>query len=212
MGCGYGGPTRFFAGRYGARVVGLTLSNRQHEIAVERCATHETVRFLVCDWLANPFPPGRFEAVVAIESASHMRDKAAFLHECGRVLVPGGRVVVAAWLAAENPAPWSRNHLLGPICTDGRLAGLATASEYRRWMGEAGLTPLTFDDLTRTVRRTWTVCLQRMCGRLLRDREARRYLLDRATTERGFASAVVRIWLAYRIGALRYGIFSATMA
>ena len=38
--------------------------------------------------------------MVAIESASHMPDPVAFVRECHRVSKVGGRVVIAAWLAA----------------------------------------------------------------------------------------------------------------
>lgn len=212
VGSGYGAPAAFFARRHGAHVVGLTLSERQLRLASHRTAEEPNIRFMLRDWLENDFPPACFEAVVAIESASHMPDKQAFLRECRRVLAPGGRVVVAAWLAAEAPARWERRHLLEPICAEGRLCGLATASEYREWMEEAELRPLAFEDLSHGVRRTWTVCVGRVLRRLLGDQEARRYLLDRRRTERVFASAVARIWLAYRTGALRYGIFSATTA
>lgn len=209
VGCGYGGPARFLADHCGARVVGLTLSEAQHRHAVVRAAGDPRTRFLLCDWLHNPFPDAVFDAVVAIESASHMVDKPGFLRECRRVLRPGGRVVVAAWLAAERPGPLVRRHLLEAICREGRLPGLAAESEYRRWMAETGLRLVGFDDLSRRVRRTWTVCIRRLCGRMLEDGEAWRYLLDPEKSERRFALTLARIWIGYRTGAVRYGLFTA---
>lgn len=209
VGCGYGGPARAFAHRYGARVCGITLSRRQAEHARRRSAPKHGPSFVVGDWLDNPFPDGRFNVVVAIESASHMPDKPRFLAECRRVLAPGGRLVVVAWLAAEEPRPWHRRRLLEPICTEGRLPGLASASEYRAWMAETGFAVTSFDDLSEDVRRTWTICVRRLAGRLIRDAEARRYLLDARRSERVFALTVGRIWLAYRVGAVRYGVFTA---
>jgi cyclopropane-fatty-acyl-phospholipid synthase len=38
IGCGWGGAARFFAERYGCRVVGLTVSRQQAELARQRCA------------------------------------------------------------------------------------------------------------------------------------------------------------------------------
>ena len=190
--------------------MGLTLSGAQHAHAVGRSGPGGAVTFLHADWLDNTLPAASFDAVIAIESASHMADKPAFLRECRRVLEPSGRVVVAAWLAAEAPAAWARRRLLEPICTEGRLTGLATESEYRRWLRAAGLRLLGFEDLSRAVRKTWTVSVRRVLGRLARDGAARRYLLDRKRTERVFALAVARIWLAYRTGALRYGVFTAS--
>jgi tocopherol O-methyltransferase len=207
VGCGYGGPALTLTRGYGARVVGVTLSRRQAEHARRRSRPGPS--FVVGDWLDNAFADDRFDVVAAIESVSHMTDKRRFMSECRRVLVPGGRLVVAAWLAAEAPGRWQRRHLLEPICAEGRLPGLATASEYRGWMAEAGLTVTSFDDLSADVRRTWTICVRRLATRLIRDADARRYLLDARRSERVFALTVGRIWLAYRVGALRYGLFTA---
>jgi tocopherol O-methyltransferase len=165
---------------------------------------------MVRNWLESGLPDRHFDAVVAIESASHMPDHQAFIAECRRVLKPGGRLVIAAWLSSESPATWEVEHLLRPICDEGRLAGLPTESEYRRWLEISDLRLLLFDDLSRDVRRTWSVCVRRVCTRLLKDPEARRYVLDAERTERVFALAVARIWAAYRLGALRYGVMTAT--
>jgi len=165
---------------------------------------------MVRNWLESGLPDRHFDAVVAIESASHMPDQQAFIIECARVLKPGGRLVIAAWLSSESPASWEVEHLLRPICDEGRLAGLPTESEYRQWLEAEDLRLLLFDDLSRDVRRTWSVCARRVCIRLLEDPDARSYMLDAARTERVFALAVGRIWLAYRLGALRYGVLTAT--
>lgn len=165
--------------------------------------------YLLGDWLANPLADGSFSAVVAIESASHMPDKREFLRQARRVLTPGGRLVVAAWLSADNPSAWARRWLLEPICDEGRLPGLASESEYRRWMEAEGLRVVAFDDLSDRVRRTWSVCVRRVLARLVRDPEARRYVFDARNSERVFALGVARIWAAYRTGALRYGVFTA---
>lgn len=210
VGCGYGGPARAFATRWGAEVIGLTLSKEQHRHAEREADGDPRQRFLMRNWLESGLPDQHFDAVVAIESASHMPDPRAFIAECKRVLKPGGRLVIAAWISSESPASWHVNHLLRPICDEGRLVGLPTESEYREWLGAAGLPLLLFDDLSRDVRRTWSVCIQRVGTRLLEDPEARSYMLDAKRTERVFALAVARIWMAYRLGALRYGVMTAT--
>ncbi|MBV8214411.1 MAG: hypothetical protein JOZ08_14450 [Verrucomicrobia bacterium] len=61
-------------------------------------------------------------------------------------------------------------------------------------------------DCTRAVRRTWGIILRRMIGRLLTDSRYRAFLLDRRRRNRIFALTVVRLWLAYWVGAMRYGI------
>ena len=38
IGCGWGGAAQFFAERYGCEMVGITISNEQAKLAIERCA------------------------------------------------------------------------------------------------------------------------------------------------------------------------------
>lgn len=210
VGCGYGAPARFFAARYGADVTGFTLSAAQLRIASASAPpARGSVRYVLGDWLENDLPPATFDAVVAIESASHMRDKGAFVVEARRLLRPGGRLVVAAWLAAERPRGWEREHLLEPICREGRLPGLASRSDYLAWLAGAGFEVLSARELGPRVRRTWTICARRAALRVGTDPGTWRYLLDRNATERAFVRTLVRIWSAYRLGALGYGLFTA---
>jgi tocopherol O-methyltransferase len=60
------------------------------------------------------------------------------------------------------------------------------------------------------VRRTWTVVLRRAAVRLLRDPAARRTLGERGETGRGDVLSLLRIPVAFRTGALRYGVLVAT--
>jgi tocopherol O-methyltransferase len=139
-----------------------------------------------------------------------MQDKHACFAEACRVLHPGGRLVVCAWLARAGATPNEVRYLLEPICREGRLAGLGTAQEYRQWMVEAGLHVEQMEDVSTQVQPTWTVASRRLLSTLATKPQTWRYLLDSSRRERIFAVTVGRMWLAYRMGALRYGIFSAT--
>lgn len=209
VGSGYGGPARLLADRWSAEVVGLTISRTQYTFASARSAPGSGVRFLLRDWLENGLPSESFDVVIAVESSEHVDDKRAFFREALRVLRPDGRLAVAAWLAADAPRAWERRHLLEPICSEGRIAGLGEVEEYRRWIADAGFEAVRFEELTRRVRPTWDVCLRRVAGRLLTDPGAWSYLIDSRRTERRFALTVLRLWLAYRTGCLRYGLFTA---
>jgi tocopherol O-methyltransferase len=123
-------------------------------------------------------------------------------------LKPGGRFVVCSWLAGESPKPWEVRHLLEPICTEGRLPSLGSESDYRTLFAAAGFQVAAFHDLSRNVKRTWSIIIGRMAKRLTRDPEARRFLLNGAN--RVFGKTIFRLWIAYRTGSLRYGLFVAT--
>lgn len=212
VGSGYGAVARRLTGR-GARVTGLTVSEAQYRHALAaggRGAGPRAVtppRFLLRDWLDNGLPDASFDAVIAIESLSHMADPARALAEAYRVLRPGGRLVACVWLAAERPRPWQVRWLLRPICDEGRLPGLPAASEYGRWMARAGFIDADLVDLSHRVDRTWTVVARRVARAVLGP-EAWRYLLDGRNTERRFALSVPRLWAAYRTGAMRYGVLT----
>ena len=206
VGCGYGGTARILTEEYGATVTALTISREQFEHARAQNGAAANPEFLLRDWLANDLPAGSFDSVIAVESLAHMVDKAAFFREAHRVLRPGGRLVVCAWLVAERPRRWQVHRLLLPICREGRLAGMGSACEYRELLAGAGFIEEEFHDWSRQVRRTWSVCAVRLLRRLLTRADYRRFLLDSRQTNRMFARSLFRIWLAYRCGVMRYGL------
>jgi tocopherol O-methyltransferase len=165
----------------------------------------ESPRFLLRDWLENGLPAGSFDAVIAIESLSHMTDPGRAVAEAYRVLRPGGRFVACVWLAAEAPSPWQVRRLLRPICDEGRLPGLPAPSDYGRWLATAGFVDPTLDDVSHRVARTWSVVARRVARAVL-DPASWAYLLDGRNTERIFALSVLRLDVAYRTGAMRYAI------
>ncbi|MGH7495324.1 MAG: class I SAM-dependent methyltransferase [bacterium] len=211
VGAGYGATSRWLALNYNARVTALTVSPAQYAYAQAQSLSENGSRpnYLLQDWLTNSLPAQTFDTVLAIESTEHMADKHRCFSEALRVLHPGGRFVICAWLARESPRDWEVRFLLEPICREGRLAGLGSASEYCQLLQQAGFVVENSEDVSVRVQRTWTVVLQRMLRGLGTKWDYWRYLLDREKRERVFGLTVMRMWLAYRVGALRYGIVTA---
>jgi tocopherol O-methyltransferase len=208
IGCGYGGSAKIFAEHYRARVIGITVSKKQYELAKLFNAGLAEVHFMHCDGLDNGLPAGSFDAVVCVESSEHMQDKPAFFAEVSRLLRPGGRLVVVAWLAREQPGAAETKYLLEPICAEGRLPSMASAREYEAMLATAGFGDLEFEDLTRKVKKTWRVCALRCLTRISSHQFLRQRFFDSTFPNRMFAKTVLRIWLAYTLGSMRYGIFS----
>jgi tocopherol O-methyltransferase len=210
VGCGYGATARILAQEWEAKVTGVTVSTMQHRHAESAAAPGENPRYFAEDWLHNRRDSESCDVVIALESTEHMADKARAFSEMARVLKPGGRAVVVAWLAADHRTPWQDAHLIEPVCREGRLAGLGTVSEYQAWIDGAGLTLEEEIDLSSQVSKTWPVCAWRFCLALLRKPGHLRILLDAEQDNRIFALTMLRIWLAYKLGAMRMVVFSAS--
>ncbi len=210
IGCGYGATAIILARDYGANVTGITVSRTQFELARSALRDANNPSFLLGNALENGLPSASFDSVIAIESSEHMPDKPKFFTEAQRLLRPQGRITVAAWLTREQPHAGEVRLLLEPICVEGRLPSLASASEYQQWLSDAGFHDVTFTDVTARVQKTWSLCAARFIRKSLTDAAFRRRWSNPKLSNRIFAKSVFRIWLAYKLGSMRYGIFSAS--
>lgn len=208
IGCGYGGTCRVLAREYEAEVCGVTVSRAQWDYARNATRGSDNPRYMLGDFMVCGLASESFDAAFSIESSEHMPDKPGFFHQCFRILRPGGRFGVYAWLACDEPGPWAVRHLLEPICREGRLSGLGTESEYMAMMAEAGFRDIDCEDVSAAVKRTWHVITRRFAGRLLWDRNAWRFLFCGPDT-REFAKSVFRILAAYETHTMRYALFTA---
>lgn len=211
VGCGYGATAAILAREYGAVVTGLTVSPAQAAYAERTVPRDGNPQVLLENWEANRRAPRSADVVIAVESTEHMRDRPRVFLEMARVLRPGGRLVVCAWLAGSRLTPWQERHLVAAVCREGRLAGMGTEEDYRQWMTAAGFRIVRTRDISREVRRTWPVCVRRVLAALLFQPACIRFLLDPRNDNRIFALTMLRIWLAYRCGAMRYVVFSAVL-
>jgi len=205
IGCGYGKTAARLADILGVSVTGFTLSEEQAKVARARPGP---LTFHVRDWLDNGMPDASFDHAYAIESTEHIGDKPRMFREVARTLKPGGRFVVCAWLSQDRPSRWRIRHLLEPICREGRLPGMGTRREYEAWAAAAGLRLIHYEDVSRQVSRTWTIVTGRVLAKLATTSRYRRYLLSREQRHRQFALSLPRLILAYRTGAMRYGVFT----
>ncbi len=207
VGCGMGGSSVFLARHYGADVTGVTLSRVQRWWAA--CGSllggvRGRTRFVRDDAERIDFPPQSFDVVWSIECTEHLFDKEAFFRKAARWLKPGGRLVICAWLAGDEPLDAAARRRVFDVCEGFLCPSLGTRADYEGWFRAAGLTPRGYDDWTDRVAQTWQIC---------RDRVARSgvRLLSRAL-HRGttlFLDRFDAILDAYRTDAMAYGCFVA---
>jgi ubiquinone/menaquinone biosynthesis C-methylase UbiE len=93
--CGSGGPAVRLAELSGARVTGIDVEAQAVATANGRAAGLDgRVSFRVADAAAAlPFEDASFDALVCVDAANHLPDRAAVLREWRRVLKPGAKAV-----------------------------------------------------------------------------------------------------------------------
>jgi tocopherol O-methyltransferase len=206
VGCGMGGSSIRLANFYGCRVTGVTLSPVQRFWARNAAfwSTGGRARFLCEDAERVQFAPQTFDVVWSIECTEHLFEKARFFQQAGAWLRPGGRLMICAWLAGDDPLASGQQALLREVCRGMLCPSLGNQEDYRNWFAAAGLRTLRCEDWTDQVSQTWDICAQRVNRFGLRrlaeriDRDAVDFL-DRFATMRA----------AYANGALRYGCLIA---
>lgn len=124
VGCGIGGPARYFAANYDCRVTGIDLSPAFIDAAnylTARCGLSDRLTFHVGDATHLPFRNAGFDVVFLQHVAMNIQDRAALYAEARRMLAPGGRFAVYDIVLGSGdlvyPVPWaydaSTSFLLG---------------------------------------------------------------------------------------------------
>lgn len=208
IGCGYGATARVLAAR-GAVVTGMTISPAQFAYAQTKPSS---ATFVCGDWMENDLPDQSFDVAIAIESSEHMPDINTFFAQANRVLRRNGRLVVTAWLSADAPSEWQKRWLLEPVCREGRMPNMGTAADYESLGETAGFNLGRFQDITRSVERTWPAIVRRFLAKLATNPRYLSFILSGHAKNRVFALTIFRIWFAYKTGAMRYGVFTFVKA
>lgn len=209
IGCGYGATARWLARTRGGKVTGYTISKAQYDHARERSTTPSDPTFVLRDWNDNQEPDEAFDAAIMVESFEHFADKVRCVSEVARTLRPGGRLVMCAWTVAERPPALSTSLLLEPICAEGLFPQLGTEGDYRKWLLDGGLDPLSFEDVTGLVKRFWWIGSGMITRHALTSSRFRGMVRKILPEHAGYLVTPLRIALAYEVGALRYEIITA---
>jgi SAM-dependent methyltransferase len=102
--CGTGIVARRIAARV-ARAVGLDSNPGMIEVAR---TVEPSIDWRAAEAGAMPLPDASFDLVLCQQGLQFFPDRRAALREMRRVLVPGGRLAISAWRAAEHNPGWLR--------------------------------------------------------------------------------------------------------
>ena len=111
IGCGWGGAMRHMAERHGVHVTGVTVSERQREVAAARCEGLGEVHLQDYRDIA-----GLFDRVYSIGMFEHVghRNYRAFMEKAHSLLKPDGLMLVhtiGANRPVNMPEPWLERHI-----------------------------------------------------------------------------------------------------
>ncbi|QNG37512.1 class I SAM-dependent methyltransferase [Geodermatophilaceae bacterium NBWT11] len=128
VGCGWGSMAIHAAGRYGATVVGITISEEQATLARKRVAEAgltDRIEIRVQDYRETADAP--YDAISSIGMAEHVGRARLpeYVAQLSGLLRPGGRLLnhAIAWNAGE--ASWSEDTFIARyVFPDGELLGL----------------------------------------------------------------------------------------
>jgi len=139
VGCGLGGPARYFARRFGCRVTGIDLT--AEFCAVARRLTDLTrlesqVAIEHGSALDMPFAAASFDGAYAMNVTMNIDDKSKLYREIHRVVRPGGWFALSEIARGVNdgleyPTPWSRTASGSFLITAEETRTLLEANGFR---------------------------------------------------------------------------------
>ncbi|MBD80574.1 MAG: SAM-dependent methyltransferase [Crocinitomicaceae bacterium] len=104
-GCGVGGAAFYLSKNMDCEVVGITLSEKQLEMANQHKGelnTSHKVQFDLKDFSNTDYPDHSFDVIWACESSCYANPKSTFLNEVNRLLKPGGRLILADYFLTDE--------------------------------------------------------------------------------------------------------------
>ena len=142
IGCGIGGPSRFFAAERGWKVEGIDLTPEYVEVAKSlsrRVGLGDVTAYQQASATALPFADAAFDGAYMLHVGMNIADKKTVFAEVRRVLKPGGLFAIYDVMRESDgtflyPVPWS---------SEPATNHLESAATYEALLQAAGFTIVT---------------------------------------------------------------------
>lgn len=149
-GCGVGGSAVFIHEQSGAKVTGITLSQKQLNSAnklVKERGLNDHVDFKLMDYSQSTFPDETFDVIWACESICHSPEPIKFINEAHRLLKRGGKLIICDFFKTSedqlDPNDW-----LKKWCDTWAVSQLKTSIDFKNKLSESGFSKTNVLDYT----------------------------------------------------------------
>ncbi len=103
VGCGFGEQDLLWMNQWGPKqITAINITPSQISVA-RRKHPHPQIDYLVASATRLPFANASFSRIIALESAFHFNTRVDFFEQAARVLMPGGKIVLADTLPLQTP-------------------------------------------------------------------------------------------------------------
>lgn len=159
LACGRGGFCDALANHTPGQVLGIDISGTQ--LARARRFERNNLHFAQHDIMHIDELGRTFDAVVYMDAACYLPDKALALQRIGKIMNPGARLLLIDWCKQEGLHRMQEELVLHPFMRYWAVPGLETMTSYRKHLAAAGLKIRQVEDLTPKVKRNWEFAYQR---------------------------------------------------
>lgn len=207
IGSGLGGSACWLAKTFGCSVLGLTLGAAQVQAAQKHAADEKVsdrVSFREHDANCLDTLTESFDRIWIVECSEHIHDKQTFFNDCARLLQPGGRLGLCAWLRGDADGP-GHEQLVQQLSETLLCPTLFTMGEQISALETAGFQIGRADNIASGVLPTWE-----HCNKLVSSPMAQMFLYTRGSKLRRYVECFKLLERGYREGALAYGMIVAT--
>lgn len=153
-GCGVGGSSIWIAKTFQAKVIGITISEKQMWEAQRLAKVNKVdhlVTFMTRSYLDTKFPDESFDVVWAIESVCHAEDKRDFLKEAFRILKSGGRIAVADGFQTREFHNVAEEKMMATWTEGMAVPNIAKIDDFKDYCELVGFKDIQFWDKTKAI-------------------------------------------------------------
>jgi len=206
VGCGMGGSSIYLAKNFNTKVIGISLSETQLEIAKQATKLQKlsNVEYKYDDahCLAS-FDDNVFDIVWALESCEQFYDKSLFIEQANRVLKPGGKLMLATWCASSETYVGTEAKTYLALCKAFDLPYMPTIPHYHSLL-EKHFSVTTVEDWSEHVKNSWEYGIKQL----------KKYSILHLVSKGGITGIklIGKLKLmsqAFKSGQIRYGVFIA---